>query len=423
MANRSVSRNQFMKGAGLAAASVAAGFPAFVPRRSEAEEAIKIGQIESLVGPFSVFAKTELQAAEVAVDLWNKRGGVMGRKVEVVIGDDLNNPGNAVIKARELVYQQKCVALMGTVNSASTLSVSSTAASLGVVFIDSGGHTDAVVSEKCRWNSFQTCHNTWMMTHATGYSIAKLFGKKWYLITPDYAFGHSVAAGYEDVIKNIGGQIVGNDLVPIGTSDYSSYLLKIQAAKPDCLIAIPGGQDLVNLLKQAQSYGLLAKIPVAGPYTELEVIWQLPKEARVGYWGIEWYYKGDLVFGKDNAEAQRFVSEYRKRFGYPPTPYSVGAYVSMDRLLWAINEAKSTEGVKVARTLEGAEFNSVWKGASSYRKVDHMLMWPAFFSKVRAEGTPEDKYDVLEILDRQDASVIARSAVDSAKICHLGYPG
>ncbi|HVA36668.1 MAG TPA: ABC transporter substrate-binding protein [Candidatus Dormibacteraeota bacterium] len=423
MPDYSISREKFVKGAGMAAAAAAAAFPAFVPRRSEAEETVKIGQVESLVGPFSVFAKTEVQAAAMAVDAWNKRGGVLGRKVEVVVGDDQNNPGTAVLKARSLVYQDKCVALMGTVNSAATLSVSATAASLGVVFVDSGGHTDAVVGEKCSWNSFQTCHNTWMMTHATGYSIAKLFGKRWYLITPDYAFGHTVAKGYEDVIKRIGGQIVGNDLVPMGTADYSSYLLKVEAAKPDCLIAIPGGQDLVNLLKQADSYGLLGKIPVAGPYTELEVVWQLPKSARVGYWGVEWYYKGDIVFGKGNLEAQRFVDEYRKRYGYPPTPYSVGAYVSMDRLLWAINEAKSTDGVKVARTLEGAEFKSVWAGTSSYRKIDHELMWPAFFSKVRPEGTPEDKYDVLEILDRQEASAIAPSERAQAAVCHLGYPG
>ncbi|MDE2571358.1 MAG: ABC transporter substrate-binding protein [bacterium] len=420
MAEQSVSRQRFVKGIGTAAA--AAGFPALVPRRSEAEEVIRVGQIESLVGPFSVFAKTEINAAAMAVDAWNKRGGVMGRKVEVVIGDDQNNPGTAVLKARSLIYQQKCVALMGTVNSAATLAVGSTAASLGVLFIDSGGHTDAIVGEKCSWNSFQTCHNTWMMTHATGYSIAKLFGKRWYLITPDYAFGHAVARGYEDVVKRVGGQIVGNDLIPIGTPDYSSYLLKVQAAKPDCLIAIPGGQDLVNLLKQADSFGLLKKIPAAGPYTELEVVWQLPKSARVGYWGVEWYYKGDLVFGKGNAAAQQFVGEYRKRYGVPPTPYSIGAYVSMDRVLWAMNEAKSTNGAKLARTLEGAEFTSFWKGPSHYRKEDHVLMWPALFSKVRAEGTAEDKYDVLEILDRQEADVIAPPAAEQAKICHLDYP-
>lgn len=422
MVDQTVSRQRFVKGVGTTAAAAAAGFPAFIPRRSEAEETIRIGQIESLEGPFAAFGKTEVNAVAMAVDAWNKRGGVMGRKVEVVVGDDTNDPGAAVLKARFLVEQEKCVALMGTVNSASTLSVSSTAAALGVLFVDSGGHTDVVVGEKCSWNSFQTCHNTWMMTHATGYSIAKLFGKRWYLITPDYAFGHSVARGYEDVVKRVGGQIVGNALVPIGTADYSSYLVKVEAAKPDCLIAIPGGQDLVNLLKQAYSFGLLSKLPVAGPYTELEVIWQLPKEARVGYWGIEWYYKGDLVFGKGNAEAQKFVREYRKRYHYPPTPYSIGAYVSMDRILWAMNEAKTTNAAKLARTLEGADFTSFWKGTSHYRKVDHVLMWPAYFGKVRSEGTPEDKYDVVEILDRQEADIIAPSAAEQAKICHLNYP-
>ena len=64
------------------------------------------------------------------------------------------------------------------------------------MFIDSGGHTDDVTGKNCNWNTFRVCHSTWMETHATGFDLAKRFGKKWYLITPDYAFGHSLLRGY-----------------------------------------------------------------------------------------------------------------------------------------------------------------------------------------------------------------------------------
>ncbi|MDE2571750.1 MAG: ABC transporter substrate-binding protein [bacterium] len=418
----SISRETFIKGAGVGAAVLSAGFPAFVPSRGEAADVIKIGQLAELTGVYVDISQPEVHGAQFALEKWNAKGGVMGRKVERIVEDDQNDPGVAVQKVRKLVNQDKVAALIGTVNSAIALSASGAANSLGALYIVTGGHTDAVTGEKCHWDVFRTCHTSWQETQASGYSIAKKFGKKWYLMTPDYAFGHSLAAGYAAVIKQLGGEIVENDLTPLGTSDFSPYLTKIEPKKPDAIIVLLAGADFVNFLKQASSYGLLKKFPVAGPQAELEPFLELPPESRVGYWGVEWYYNSPLVFGKGNSEAAKFVKEYRARHKVPPSARSAFGYVSMDRMLWAMNEAKSLDPVKIARKLENARFETIWDGGAYYADVDHQLMWPDYFVEVRPHGTASDKYDIFNVIDRQPADKISKSAADQAKICHLAYP-
>ncbi|HTW83246.1 MAG TPA: ABC transporter substrate-binding protein [Candidatus Sulfotelmatobacter sp.] len=420
MIRSSISRRQFSAIAAGAAAGMA--IPAFIPRLGEAADVLKIGQIEELTGTYAAEAQSEVRGAAIAVDWWNAKGGVMGRKVEVTVEDNQNNPGVSVEKARQLVNETKVAALMGTLNSAASLSTSGAAASMGVMFIVSGGHADQITGSDCHWTTFQTCHPTWALTHATGFSIAKLFGKKWYLITPDYAFGHALAAGYQDVIKRVGGEIVANDLTPLGTTDFSPYLTKVEAAKPSCLLVLVQGNDWVNCLKQASQYGLLNKIPVAGPYAEMEAVLAVPPNVRVGYWGTEWYYKGDEVLGKNNALANKFVAEYKQRHKMPPTPRGCFGYVAMDRLLWSINEAKSTDPVKCTKTLAGNDFESLWIGKSQYRPEDHALLWPMWFGKLNPNGTPGDPFDLFHIIDRQEPAGIYLSGADASKACHLNYP-
>src|SRR5260370_34445210 len=185
----------------------------------------------------------------------------MGSKVELVKEDEQNDPGVAAQKARKLVNQDKVVALCGTVSSGVSLSVAGVSNSLGTLFMDSGGHSDDVTGKSCHWNVFRTCHSTWVETHATGYSLAKRFGKRWFLITPDYAYGHALETVFNDVLARIGGEIVGNELTPRGTTHFISYLTKIDAAKPTLALGLWQGDDYTNSLKQINQFRLLQTYP------------------------------------------------------------------------------------------------------------------------------------------------------------------
>jgi branched-chain amino acid transport system substrate-binding protein len=408
-----------LAGAGTAAAF---GIPAYLPRIGEAADAIKIGICEELTGVYSGPAQNEVDGFNLCADQWNKRGGVMGRQIQLVIEDNQNDPGIAAQKARKLINEDKCVAIAGTVNSGVSLSVSGVTNTAGVLFIDSGGHSDAVTGANCHWNTFRTCHSTWMETHATGTYLARRFGKRWFLITPDYAFGHALEAGYKDVLAKIGGEIVGDELTPLGTTDFSSYLTKIAAAKPSLVIVLVQGDDYTNCLKQMKQFGILDKYPVGGPQVELEPLYGLPPSARGGYWGVEWYYKSDLTLGKGNALAHQFVAESTARFKKPPTARNCFGYVTLDRMLTAMAEAKTLDSVKLAHAIEGTRFTSIFNGPAYYRKEDHQLMWPMWIAKIRPNGTPEDKLDLFDVLDMEPADQIEQSVAEKAKVCSLGYP-
>ena len=416
-----LSRRSFvtLAGAGTAAAF---GIPAYLPRIGEAADTIKIGLLEPYTGVYAAPGENETNGFQMAVDAWNQRGGALGRRIELVKEDEQNDPGVGAQKARKLINQDKVVALVGTVSSAVSLSVAGAANSLATLFIDSGGHTDDVTGKSCHWNVFRTCHSTWMETHATGYSLAKRFGKKWYFITPDYAYGHALENGFKDVIARIGGSVVGNELTPLATTDFSAYLTKIDAAKPDLVLVFVQGDDYTNCLKQMNQFGLLKKYPVGGPQVELEPLWSLPPEARSGYWGIEWYYKSNMTLGANNKLAHQFVADYMKRFNKPPTARSCFGYVTVDRLITAMAETKSTESPKLAHALENTRFTSIFNGTAYYRKEDHQLMWPMWVAKIRPDGTPGDKYDLFDVNDIQPAENVEQPVAEKEKVCKLDYP-
>ena len=267
MSDGKLDRKSFLTTAAITSAGLVTGFPAILPSRAFAADVLNVGLNYEYTGVYASYAQSETQGAEMAMDEWNARGGVMGgTKVAVVKEDNNNNPGNAVEKARKLILVEKSPVLMGSINSAVSMAISGAANALNTFYIDTGGHADAVTGEKCEYSTFRTCHSTWMETHATGLSIQKKFGKKWYFITPDYAFGHALLSRLSRHGESkLGVQVVGTDLTPLGTTDFSAYLTKVQDAKPDVLILMVQGDDLVNCLKQANSSGLLKRIPVAGP--------------------------------------------------------------------------------------------------------------------------------------------------------------
>ena len=147
--------------------------------------------------------------------------------------------GTAVQKAHKLIDHDKVNFILGNVNSAMALAIGDVTAEAGVLHIVTGGHTDAVTGSDCHWNVFRVCNTTRMETNAVSKLLFDKFGKKWYFITPDYAFGHTLQQGFEASLKKFGGTEVGASLVPLGATDFSSYLIKAQAAKPDVILFLP----------------------------------------------------------------------------------------------------------------------------------------------------------------------------------------
>jgi len=410
------SRRAILKGAAAVGALQLAS-PFVVTAR--AADTVKIGLDDTFTGTYAELGKNEQIGCEFAVDEINAKGGILGRKVELLAEDSTStDTGTAVQKAHKLIDRDKVNFMLGNVNSAMALAIGEVTNQAGLLHIVTGGHTDAVTGKDCHWNVFRVCNTTHMETHAVAKTLMTKFGKRWYFLTPDYAFGHTLQSGFEESLKANNGKELGASLIPLGTTDYSSYLIQAQATNPDVIIVLQAGEDAVNCLKQAVQFGLDKRFHIAGAQQELEVLEGLPPEARIGTWVFEWYWKQPNV-----PHLTEFVAEMRKRNGGKvPTARHWFGYVATWTCAIAANQTKSLDGVKMAQFLQDFKLPpevALMPNDPFYRKGNNQLMPTLYVGHAQAHGSddPED----LFVIDEEVKGIDVALPVDQTG-CKMTWP-
>jgi branched-chain amino acid transport system substrate-binding protein len=373
-------------------------------KTARAADIVKIGLDNPLTGPFSANGKNELVGCQMALDEINAKGGILGRPVTLIVEDSTSgDAGTAVLKARKLIDRDKVDFLLGNVNSALSLAMAEVSNEKGILHIVPGGHTDAVTGASCHWNVFRVCNTTQMEAHAVADALIKAYGKKFYYITLDYAFGHTLEAGLIKATAALGGSRVGGDLVPIGAPDYSSYLIKAQAANPDVIMFLLGGEDMTNALKQAVQFGLDKKVHLAGAQQEMEPLQGLPPEARIGTWVMEWYWKQPGV-----PHVPEFVEATKKRSGRVPTARTWFGYVSVWTCALAAAKANSLKAVDMAKGLQGFQLPpeiALGPNPAIYRAGQNQLIATLYVGTAQASGsTSDDLFKVTSIVNGADVA-------------------
>jgi branched-chain amino acid transport system substrate-binding protein len=390
-------RTVIKAGAVLGLAQVAAPF--VISARGEAP--IKIGVDNPLTGTYAAPGKNENIGIQLAVDQLNAKNGILGRKVELLIEDSTSgDAGTAVQKARKLIERDNVDFLVGNVNSALAQAMAQVSNEKGILHIVPGGHTDGITGVNCKWNVFRVCNTTRMEANSIVPLLFNTYGKKWHFITPDYAFGHTLYEGCEANLRKLGGTVTGNELTPLGITDFSAYLIKARAASPDVLLVLVQGNDMVNCLKQISQFGIDKQIHVAGTQQELEPVEAMPPEARVGIWMFEWYWKQPgTTPGLD-----QFIADIRKRAdGKVPTARTWFGYLTIHAYALACEKAKTIEAKAAAKALADLEMPPEIKMQPNkvyFRGGDHQLMLSAFIGELlhKGDGDPENLFKVNHII-------------------------
>jgi branched-chain amino acid transport system substrate-binding protein len=370
--------------------------PPFI-RSARGEQPVLIGLANPLTGPYAAPGKNELAGCELAITQINAKGGILGRPVQLLVEDSTSgDAGTAVQKARKLIERDKVDFLLGNINSSLALAMAQVSYEKGLLHIVPGGHTDAITGATCHWNVFRVCNATQMEANAAAQQLIEKAGRKWYYITPDYSFGHTLQAALEKAAERLGGIKVGADLSPLGTTDFSSYLIKAQAANPDVIVFLTQGDDMINALKQAVQFGLDKRLHLAGAQQELESLEGLPPEARIGSWVFEWYWKQPGV-----PHVAEFVEAIRKKTGKVPTARTWFGFVSTWSCALAAAGAKSLDAVKMAKALGGMKLPpevGLMPEPPFYRAEDHQLIASLFVGSAQAGGAdPEDLFNVARV--------------------------
>ena len=381
-------RSLLTSAAGLAAVQVASPF--IITARGETP--IRIGMVDPLTGAYAAIAQGEVAGAKYAAAQVNRTGGILGRPVELLIEDSANDVGTGVQKTRKLIDRDQVSFIIGDVNSGIAIAMAQVTREKKVLHIVSGGHTDPITGSSCSWNVFRVCNSTTMDASAIAQTLIEKFGKKWYFLTPDYAYGHSLQAAFEKILKAAGGTSAGS-LAPVGTLDYSSYLIQAKAYNPQVLIDIMGSSDQVASLKQFVQFGLNKDIAVGGALFELESVRSVPDEARIGWWTMEWWWDQPGV-----PHVAEFNAAMKKATGGAATARNWFGYVSVQTLALIANQEKTLEAPKLAAALAGFRLPpevALQPGAPAYRAGDHELMSTVFVGEVHPpKGDPDNMFTV-----------------------------
>lgn len=388
---RGISRRAFVKTSGIALGATAIGGLTFVPRTFAKSGPIKLGFPVPLTGPYGTEAKDQAAGAALAIAEINKKGGVLGRKVELVVRDTQLKPEIATQMAKELVDSVRVELMSGCLSAANQLAVNQVCKAAGIPYMSVSQSNEITERQDDSVMTWHEAMNPYMTTQAVGEYVGKHFGKRWYFLTADYAYGWQMTDGFRTKGKEYGITDVGEIKAPLGTSDFSPYMPRIMAAKPDVLFLDNFGKDQLNSIKQATDFGLKSKIKLVCPIIILSERMAAGWKAYEGVIGGTSFY-----WEQDHPSSKRFVEAYRKANGRPPIDYAGYAYSGIRELLTGINQAGSLDVLKLAETLEGKTYDT-YKGDEWWRPCDHQAQQDVFIVESK-QATGRDKYAVFKFI-------------------------
>ena len=237
---------------------------AMAPATALAEKPIKIGLIDCYTGGAAAFTKPALAAWKMVVAEFNAKGGLKGRKIELLTRDSKFKADEALGHARELILKENVDFLGGTVSSSAALAVSEFARKKKKLLIIHISRSHRITGEKGHNYVFRACPSAAIEGLAGGAYAAQKPLKKWYIIGDDYEYGHSIADNFWKGLKKNKPEVVkvGEAWPKLRETDYTPYLTALVAKKPDAVYAAFGASGLISFMKQAKLFGLFEKFPV-----------------------------------------------------------------------------------------------------------------------------------------------------------------
>ncbi len=386
--------------AGVAVGALPLAAPAIIKARGE--EPIKVGMVDPLTGSLSSLAQTEVEGARYGTDTINKAGGILGRQVELLVEDSANDVGTGVQKARKLIERDGVNAIIADVNSAIAYAISQVTNEKKILHIVAGGHTDPITGKDCKWNVFRICNTTSMDAAAISGTLLEKFGKRWFFVTPDYAYGHTLQDAFVKILKKAGGEFEG-DMLPISNSDFSATLIKARAYKPNVLLNNMGGQAQINCMKQFVQFGMNHDMALGGALFELEAVLSVPPDAQAGWWCMEWWWDQPGV-----PHVAEFVAGIKAAFNKPASARHWFGFTAMHSIKIAAEKAKSLDAIKLARALENEVLPpevALQPGSIAYRAGDHQLMANIFTGEVHPpKGNPANVFTTAKLVPGEQAA-------------------
>ena len=355
-----------------------------------AQDPIRIGEVNSYTGPLASFTVPYRNGWELAVEQINAKGGVLGRKLEVISRDDGANPADAVKFAEELVRREKVDLIAGTFLSHIGLAVADFAARNKVLFVAAEPLSDAIVWAKGNDYTFRLRPSTYMQAAMLAEEAAKLPAKRWATVAPNYEYGQSAVKAFQDVLKGLRPDVefVGQQWPALFKLDAGATVQALAQAKPDAIFNVTFSTDLAKLVREGQLRGLFKDRQVVSLLTgEPEYLDPLKGEAPEG-----WIVTGYPWQGIEDAAHKAFLDAYSKRFNDYPRAGSIVGYNTILTIAAMLEKAGSTDTGAMVAAMKNLELDTPF-GPITYRALDHQSTMGAYVgrtAKVDGKGVMVD---------------------------------
>ena len=373
-----------------------------------AQDTIKIGELNSYKSQ-PAFLEPYKRGMELALEEINGKGGVLGKKLELVVRDDGANPGEAVRVAEELVTREGVVMLTGTFLSNIGLAVTNFAGQKKVFFLASEPLTDKITWADGNKYTYRLRASTYMQTAMLMPAAIGANAKKWAIVYPNYEYGQSAAATFKEMLKKAqpGVEFVTEQAPPIGKIEAGAVAQAIDDAKPDAIFNVLFGADLTKFVREGNTRGVFKDRTVVSLLSgEPEYLDPLGEETPVGWTatGFPW----DKI---KTPEYVGFLTAYQKKFNDYPRLGSIVGYTTIKSVAAGLTKANSTDTEKLVEAFKGLTVAGPF-GAFQYRASDHQATMGAYVGKLALE---KGKGTMVDFKYVDGASVLPNDA-DTKKL-------
>jgi len=314
---------------------------------------IKIGGVAPLTGEAATFGASSKQGMDLAIEEWNAKGGIDGKKITLAFADDKGDPAEGATVFTKLIQQDKVVAIVGPVMSKVALAGAPICQAAQIPQISSTA-TNPKVTEVGDY-IFRACFiDPFQGTVGAKFAYETLNAKKaacLFDVGNDYTKG--LSEFFKDTFTKLGGEIVAFEGHATGTTDFKAQLTKIIAAKPDIIYVSDYYNDAALIAKQARELGY--KGPMGGGDG-----WDSPKLTEIGGAAVEGCWFSNHYAADDTTPmVQDFVKKFKAKYNAEPDALAVLAYDGMNIMLDAIKRAGKTDGPSIQTALKATDIQVV----------------------------------------------------------------
>jgi branched-chain amino acid transport system substrate-binding protein len=355
-------------------------------------KAVKIGVLNDQSG---VYADDQgigsMIAAQLAVEDFP---GKAGTPVEVTTADHQNKVDIGTTIARRWLERESVDMIIDVPNSAIALGVNTLARDLNKVFIASGAGTADLTGKACSPNTVHWTYDTWELGHSIAKAVFARGGNSWYFITADYTFGKDLEASASEEVTRLGGKVLGSARVPLGASDFSSFLLQAQSAKPKVIALANAGGDLTNTLKQAAEFGLTDKFQMPSFVFN-------PNNARaIGLRAAQGVLAASPFYWDMNDATRQFSNRYQQRHPRKmmPNDMQAGVYSATTHYLKSVTALNTAnDGKAVVAKMKELPTEDPLFGKGIIR-ADGRKIHPVYLYEVKKPAESKGEWDTFKLL-------------------------